>query len=327
MPNKRRILQADKKLHLFSGSIYPELAAEIAEYLGVELGDIRLEKFSNGESYARYMESIRGEDVFLIQSVSGAVNDALMELLIMIDAARRASARRICVIIPHYAYARQDRKSAAREPITARLVANMLEVAGADAIVTMDLHQGQTQGFFNIPVNHLTALGLFADYFNGNGLDNICVVSPDVGRAKAGKKLSDMLDADLAIMHKGRPAHNQAEITSIIGDVEGKNCVLNDDMIDTGGSITAAMRVLDEQGAASIHVCATHPIFSGPAYERIEDCPADEVVVCNTIPVPQSEIDKGKIKIISVVPMFAQAINNIFTNGSVSQLFDPDFAL
>ncbi len=323
---KRRVMQAERKLHLFSGSVYPELAQEIAEYLDVELGEVRLEKFSNGEVYARFMESIRGEDVFIIQSVSGQVNDALMELLIMVDAARRASAKRIHAIVTHYGYARQDKKSAAREPITARLVANLLETAGVDSIVAMDLHQGQIQGFFNVPVNHLTALGLFADHFAKSGLDNLCVVSPDVGRAKAAKKLSDMLDADLAIMHKGRPAHNVAEITSIIGDVEGKNCILNDDMIDTAGSITAAMKVLKDKGAKSVHVCATHPILSGPAFERIANCAADEVLVCNTIPVPE-EMRGSKIKIVSVVPMFAQAINNIFTNGSVSQLFDPDFAL
>ncbi len=324
---KRVSKPANKALHIFSGSVYPELAEEIAHDLDVELGDIRLEKFSNGESYARFMESIRGEDVFLIQSVSGSVNDALMELLIMIDAARRASAARIHAVIPHYGYARQDRKSAAREPITAKLVANLLETAGADDITTMDLHQGQIQGFFDIPVNHLTALGLFADYYTNMGLDNICVVSPDVGRAKAAKKLSDMLNADIAIMHKGRPAHNVAEITSIIGDVEGKNCVLNDDMIDTAGTITAGMRVLKERGAKSIYVCTTHPVFSGPAYERLEASIADEILFCNTIPVPKEHLESGKLKMISVAPLFAKAISNVFNNGSVSQLFDPDFAL
>ena len=322
----RRSRAAERKLHIFSGSVYPELADEIAGHLDVELGDITLEKFANGETYARFMESVRGEDVFLVQSISGDVNDALMELLIMTDAARRASAGRIHAVITHYGYARQDRKAAAREPITAKLVARMLETAGIDSITTIDLHQGQIQGFFEKPVNHLTALNLFADYFEGLGLDNLCVVSPDVGRAKVAKKMSDLLNADLAIMHKGRPSHNVAEITSIIGDVEGKNCILNDDMIDTAGTICAGMKVLKDRGAKSVRVSATHPIFSGPAYERLENSVADEIVVCNTIPIPEERLT-GKIKQISIAPLFAQAINNVFNNGSVSTLFDPDFAL
>lgn len=324
--SKRRSRAAERKLHIFSGSVYPELAEEMAGHLDVELGDITLEKFANGETYARFMESVRGEDVFLVQSISGDVNDALMELLIMTDAARRASAGRIHAVVTHYGYARQDRKAAAREPITAKLVARMLETAGIDSITTIDLHQGQIQGFFEKPVNHLTALNLFADYFEGLGLDNLCVVSPDVGRAKAAKKLSDLLNADLAIMHKGRPSHNVAEITSIIGDVEGKNCILNDDMIDTAGTICAGMKVLKDRGAKSVHVSATHPVFSGPAYERLENSVADEIVVCNTIPIPEGHLN-GKIKQISIAPLFAQAINNVFNNGSVSTLFDPDFAL
>ena len=284
---KRRSRAAERKLHIFSGSVHPDLAEEIARYLDVEMGDIRLEKFSNGEIYARYMDSVRGEDVFLVQSVSGDVNDALMELLIMIDAARRASAGRIHAVVTHYGYARQDRKSAAREPITAKLVARMLETAGVDTITTIDLHSGQIQGFFERPVNHLTALNLFADYFAAQEMDNLCVVSPDVGRAKVAKKMSDLLNADLAIMHKGRPKHNVAEITSIIGDVEGKNCILNDDMIDTAGTICAGMKVLKDRGAKSVHVSATHPVFSGPAIERLENSVADEIVVANSIPLPE----------------------------------------
>lgn len=323
---KRRSRAAERKLHIFSGSVHPELAEEIARYLDVEMGDIRLEKFSNGEIYARYMDSVRGEDVFLVQSVSGDVNDALMELLIMIDAARRASAGRIHAVITHYGYARQDRKSAAREPITAKLVARMLETAGVDTITTIDLHSGQIQGFFERPVNHLTALNLFAEYFAAQDMDNLCVVSPDVGRAKVAKKMSDLLNADLAIMHKGRPKHNVAEITSIIGDVEGKNCILNDDMIDTAGTICAGMKVLKDRGAKSVHVSATHPVFSGPAIERLENSVADEIVVANTIPLPEEYL-QGKIRQISVAPLFAEAINNVFNNGSISSLFDPDFAL
>ncbi len=323
---KRRSRAAERKLHIFSGSVHPELAEEIARYLDVEMGDIKLEKFSNGEIYARYMDSVRGEDVFLVQSVSGDVNDALMELLIMTDAARRASAGRIHAVITHYGYARQDRKAAAREPITAKLVARMLETAGVDTITTIDLHSGQIQGFFEKPVNHLTALNLFADYFAAQEMDNLCVVSPDVGRAKVAKKMSDLLNADLAIMHKGRPKHNVAEITSIIGDVEGKNCILNDDMIDTAGTICAGMKVLKDRGAKSVHVSATHPVFSGPAIERLENSVADEIVVANTIPLPEEYL-QGKIRQISVAPLFAEAINNVFNNGSISSLFDPDFAL
>lgn len=323
---KRRSRAAERKLHIFSGSVHPELAEEIARYLDVEMGDIKLEKFSNGEIYARYMDSVRGEDVFLVQSVSGDVNDALMELLIMTDAARRASAGRIHAVITHYGYARQDRKAAAREPITAKLVARILETAGVDTITTIDLHSGQIQGFFEKPVNHLTALNLFADYFAAQEMDNLCVVSPDVGRAKVAKKMSDLLNADLAIMHKGRPKHNVAEITSIIGDVEGKNCILNDDMIDTAGTICAGMKVLKDRGAKSVHVSATHPVFSGPAIERLENSVADEIVVANTIPLPEEYL-QGKIRQISVAPLFAEAINNVFNNGSISSLFDPDFAL
>lgn len=323
---KRRSRAAERKLHIFSGSVHPDLAEEIARYLDVEMGDIKLEKFSNGEIYARYMDSVRGEDVFLVQSVSGDVNDALMELLIMTDAARRASAGRIHAVITHYGYARQDRKAAAREPITAKLVARMLETAGVDTITTIDLHSGQIQGFFERPVNHLTALNLFADYFAAQEMDNLCVVSPDVGRAKVAKKMSDLLNADLAIMHKGRPKHNVAEITSIIGDVEGKNCILNDDMIDTAGTICAGMKVLKDRGAKSVHVSATHPVFSGPAIERLENSVADEIVVANTIPLPEEYL-QGKIRQISVAPLFAEAINNVFNNGSISSLFDPDFAL
>ena len=257
-----------KSMALFSGSVNPKLAEEIADELGVSLGNIKLEKFSNGEIYARYLQSVRGADVFIIQSIAGReVNDALMETLIMADAARRASARTITAVVSHYGYARQDRKAAAREPITAKLVANLMQTTGIDRVMTIDLHQGQIQGFFDIPVDHLTALPIMADYFRAKNFDtsNLCVVSPDVGRAKAAKKLSDMLDCDLAIMHKGRPGHNKAEITALIGEVAGKICILNDDMIDTGGSVVAAVDTLKTKGAAEVYVCATHPVFSAPA--------------------------------------------------------------
>lgn len=318
--------EVTKNLLVFAGTANPALAQGVAEELGVSLGVVKIRKFANGEIYVRYLEPVRGADVFLIQSVCGEVNDALMELLIMVDAAKRASARSITAVIPHYAYARQDKKSAAREPITAKLVANLLTVAGVDRIIAMDLHQGQIQGFFDIPVNHLTALPILADHFEAIGMTDVCVVSPDVGRAKACKKLADMLGADLAIMHKGRPAHNVAEISHVIGDVAGKNCILADDMIDTAGSITEGAKALMRAGAASVHVTATHGIFSDPAYDRIEDSPLAEVVVCNTIPVPE-ERTGGKIKVLSVAPLLARAIRNVFNDDSVSNLFDPDFQL
>ncbi len=321
--------EMQKSMALFSGSVSPELADKIADQLGVDLGSVKLEKFANGEIYARYLESVRGADVFLIQSIAGEhVNDALMELLIMADAAKRASARTITAVITHYGYSRQDRKAAAREPITAKLVANLIEVSGINRVMTIDLHQGQIQGFFDMPVDHLTALPILADYFKAKNFpkDKVCVVSPDVGRAKAAKKLSDMMEADLAIMHKGRPGHNKAEITALIGDVKDKICIVNDDIIDTGGTIVAASATLKAQGAAEVYICCTHPVFSGPAYERLENAPVEEVVVCDTIPVPL-EKQTGKIKVVSVAPLFARAIANVYSNGSVSDLFDPEFAL
>ena len=321
--------EMQKTMALFSGSVSPKLAEDIANTLGVELGNVRLEKFANGEIYARYLDSVRGADVFIIQSVAGVdVNDALMELLIMADAAKRASARTITAVIAHYGYSRQDRKAASREPITAKLVANLIATSGINRVMAIDLHQGQIQGFFDIPVDHLTALPILADYFKAKNFpkEKVCVVSPDVGRAKAAKKLSDMLEADLAIMHKGRPGHNKAEITALIGDVKDKICIINDDMIDTAGTIVAAAETLRANGAEAVYICATHPVFSGPAYERLENAPVEEVVVCDTIPVPL-EKQTGKIKVVSVAPLFAHAIANVYGNTPLSKLFDTDFSL
>jgi ribose-phosphate pyrophosphokinase len=315
-----------KRMLVFSGTSNPELSEGVARHLGIELGNVKIRKFANGEIYVRYFESVRGADIFIIQSISAPVNEALMELLIMVDAAKRASARSITAVISHYGYARQDKKSAAREPITAKLVADLLTVAGVNRVITMDLHQGQIQGFFNQPVNHLTALPILADYFQSLDLQGVVVVSPDVGRAKACKKLSDLLGAGLAIMHKGRPEHNVAEITHVIGEVEGKACIMADDMIDTAGSITEGAKALMQQGAGEIYVTATHGIFSPPAYERIEASPIKELVVTNTIPVPEDKRD-GKIRVISVAPLFARAVQNVFNDDSVSELFDPEFQL
>jgi ribose-phosphate pyrophosphokinase len=314
-----------KRMMVFAGTHNRELSEDIARHLGVELGNIKISKFANGEIYVRYLESVRGADIFLVQSMCQPVNSALMELLIMIDAAKRASARCITAVIPHYGYARQDKKSAAREPITAKLVADLLTVAGAERVIAMDLHQGQIQGFFNQPVNHLTALPILADYFESLNLENLVVVSPDVGRVKVCKKLADMLGASLAIMHKGRPEHNIAEITHVIGEVEGKNCIIADDMIDTAGSITEGARALISKGAEKVWVTATHGLFSAPAFERIGSSPIEEVVVTNTLPAPDGQ--HGKIRILSVAPLFARAIQNVYNDDSVSELFDPDFQL
>ena len=316
-----------KTMAIFSGSVNPELADGIVEELGTELGNVKLEKFANGEIYARYVDSVRGADVFLVQSVCSGngfdVNDALMELLIMADAAKRASARSVCAVIAHYGYARQERKAAPREPITARMVADLLTVAGVDRVIAIDLHQDAIQGFFDVPVNHMTAMPLFAEYYKNKGFDpdKLCVVSPDVGRAKAAKKFQTMLDADIAIMHKDRPRHNQSEITALIGDVTGKICIINDDMIDTGGTLCAAADTLLARGAEKVYVCATHGLFSGPAFDRIENSSIEEVVVTNAVPVP-FERQNGKIKVLSIAPLVARTIECVYTNDSVAKLFE-----
>ena len=323
-PTKRRAIY--KTMRVYAGSSNRPLAQKIADILGVELSGLALEQFANGEIYARYEETVRGADVFLIQSIAGEnVNDMLMEVLVAADAAKRASARSITAVITHYGYARQDRKAAPREPITARLVADLLECSGVNNIITLDLHQGQIVGFFNVPVNHLSALPLFADYYNAMDLDkdNLVVVSPDVGRAKAAKKLSDMLDCDLAIAHKGRPQHNQAEVMGIIGDIKGKTCIINDDMIDTAGTLCANVRELKALGAGDIYVCATHGIFSGKAIERLNDAPIVECVVTDAIPVEVG----GKIKTITVADEFASAIAAVYNEESVSRLIGGDFAM
>ncbi len=313
-----------KRMMVFAGSANPELCDGVVKHLGIELGNVKISRFANGEIYVRYLESVRGADVFIVQSIANPVNACLMEMLIMIDAAKRASARSITAVISHYGYARQDKKSAAREPITAKLVADLLTTAGADRVITMDLHQGQIQGFFNLPVNHLTALPILADYFESLTFDDVTVVSPDVGRVKVCKKLADMLGAELAIMHKGRPQHNVAEITHVIGEVAGRTCIVADDMIDTAGSVTEGAKALINAGAKAVYVAATHGIFSPPAFDRIEASPIAELIVTNTLPVPE-ERRHGKIRVLSVAPLFARAIQNVYDDESVSELFDPDF--
>ena len=310
-------------LKILTGTSNAPLAQAICEHLGCQLTPALCEKFSDGESRIEISSSVRGDDVFVIQPTCAPVNFNLMQLCLMLDALKRASAGRITAVIPYYGYARQDRKAKARDPITAKLVANMLTAAGADRVLTMDLHASQIQGFFDIPVDNLAGNPIFVDYYKAMGFDpeELCVVSPDVGRAKAAKKFSTLLDCDIAIMHKDRPKHNQAEITALIGNVEGKVCILNDDMIDTAGSLVAAATTLKAKGAKKVFACATHGLFSGPAYDRIENSCIEEVVVTDAVPVPL-ERQTGKIKVLTLAPLFAQTIKNVYSNGSVASLFE-----
>ena len=312
-----------KDIKIFACNSNKKLAEDIAAAMGLPLGRCTVGAFADGEVSISIEESVRGSDVFVVQSTCGPVNNNLMELLIMIDALKRASAGRITAVVPYYGYARQDRKAAPREPITAKLVADLLTTAGADNIIAIDLHQDAIQGFFDKPVNHMTAMPIFVDYYKAMGFDpeELCVVSPDVGRAKAAKKFSTLLDCDIAIMHKDRPKHNQAEITALIGNVEGKVCILNDDMIDTAGSLVAAATTLKAKGAKKVFACATHGLFSGPAYDRIENSCIEEVVVTDAVPVPL-ERQTGKIKVLTLAPLFAQTIKNVYSNGSVASLFE-----
>ena len=313
-----------KEIKLYSGTGNPELAHSIADILHLELQGLKIERFANGETYARFEESVRGDEVFFIQSISGTnVNDLLMETLIVADAAHRASCESFTAVITHSAYARQDRKAASREPITARLVANLLEAAGCDRVITLDLHQGQIQGFFDIPVTHLTALFQLGDYFKTKDFDwdNTVVVSPDMGRAKAAKKLSDYLGCDLAIAHKGRPQHTVSEVMGVIGDIKGKTCLINDDMIDTAGTLCGSVNKLKEMGAGDIYVCATHGIFSGPAIERLQAAPLVECVVTDAIPCEVANKPGSKIKTISIAKEMADAIYAVYANNSISEIF------
>ena len=314
-------LNVEKNIRLYAGSGNPELAQRIADILHLPLSGLMLEKFANGETYARFEETVRGCEVFFIQSLAGTnVNDLLMETLIVSDAATRASAASFTAVIPHYGYARQDRKAASREPITARLVANLLEAAGVDRVITLDLHSNQIQGFFDIPVTHLTALYLFGEYFKTKDFnwDETVVVSPDMGRAKVAKKLSDYLGCEVAIAHKGRPKHNAAEVMGIIGNIENKTCIINDDMIDTGGTLVGSINKLKEMGAGDIYISATHGIFSGKAIERLEGAPIVECVVTDAIPCSVANTPGSKIKQISVAQELSDAIYNVYANKSVS---------
>jgi len=324
-PSTSLPIKYDKRLMLFSGRANPELAAKIADKLGVELGPVTLRTFSNGEVYCRYDESIRGADVFIIQPTCGnpalglSANDALMEMLVMIDAAVGASAHRVIAVSPWFGYSRQDKKSAPREPITARLVARMLEASGADRVLTMDLHAGQVQGFFQIPVDHMTALMMLTQYFNDLGLQDLVVVAPDAGRVKLNKKFASTIGAELAILDKERPAQQVAEIGYIIGDVKDRTAIIVDDMIDTAGTLKAAGHTVLEEGAARVYAAATHAVLSGDAYENLAASRFEQIVVTDTIPLRAGAPDN--VRVLSCAELLTDAIRAIFTDDSVSEVF------
>jgi ribose-phosphate pyrophosphokinase len=315
----------NKRLMLFSGRANPELAAKIANKLGVDLGPVTLKTFSNGEVYCRYEESIRGADVFIIQPTCAnpqrglSANDALMELLLMIDAAVGASAHRVIAVMPWFGYSRQDKKSAPREPISARLAARMVEAAGADRVLTMDLHAGQIQGFFRNPVDHMTALFMLTQYFDDLGLTDLVVVAPDAGRVKLNKKFASKIGAELAILDKERPAQQVAEIGYVIGDVRGRTAVLVDDMIDTAGTLKAAAQTVLDEGSSRVFAAATHPILSGNAYENLAASGFEQIVVTDTIPLRPGAPDN--IRVLSCAELLTDSIRRIFTDDSVSEVF------
>jgi ribose-phosphate pyrophosphokinase len=323
MPSGHLSQTPEKRLMLFSGKGFPDLAERIADRLNVELGGVDLRRFSDGEMYARYVDSVRGADVFIVQSLCEPVNRNLMESLVMIDAAKRASAKRITAVIPWYAYSRQDRKTKPREPITARLVANMIAAAGAERVMTMDLHVGQIEGFFSFPVDHLTAMHAFVAYFVEAGFkdaEDAVIVAPDTGEVKVAKRLADHLGLPWAIVNKMRREAQQSEVTHVIGDVSGKRVIMIDDLIDTAGTLCSAAERLVDEGATEVYACATHPVFSGPAYRRIEESPLKEVVVTDTLPLKEGE-SQSKIQTLTIAPVLASTIRNVFTGESVSEVF------
>jgi len=309
------------EVKIFTGNANPTLAQNIANSIGLPLGKATVSTFSDGEISVNIEETVRGTDVFVVQPTNPPVNDNLMELLILIDALKRASAGRITAVLPYYGYARQDRKAKARDPITAKLVADILTSAGADRILTMDLHAAQIQGYFDIPVDHLLGVPILAKYFKEKDIKDLVVVSPDLGSVTRARNFANHLDAPIAIIDKRRPQANVAEIMNIIGDIEGKNVILIDDMIDTAGTITQGADALKKFGAKDVYACCTHPILSGPAIERIQNSVIKELIVTDTVPLaPEKMIDKIKIR--SVAPVFGEAIQRIYKNISVSKLFD-----
>ncbi|MBT9176676.1 MAG: Ribose-phosphate pyrophosphokinase [Firmicutes bacterium] len=315
------IAYPDRRLKIFTGNANPALAKQIAEHLGIPLGQGQVMRFSDGEVHVRIEESVRGADVFVVQPTSAPVNEHLMELLITIDALRRASARRITAVIPYYGYARQDRKTRARDPITAKLTANLLTTAGVDRVLAMDLHAGQIQGFFDIPVDHLPGVPILAEYFKGKGLQDMLVVSPDLGGVTRARDLANRLGVDIAIIDKRRPEPNVAEIMHIIGRIRGKRVIMIDDIIDTAGTITQGAEALLAQGASEVYACCTHAVLSGSAVTRLSASPVTEVVVTDTIPLPADKYI-AKITVLPVAPLLGDAILRIYEDLSVSKLFD-----
>ncbi len=319
------MLAYSKRLMLVSGRANPGLAARIAAKLGVELGAVTLRTFANGEVYCRYEESVRGADVFIVQPTCANpdtglnTNDALMELLVMVDAAVGGSAHRVIAVTPWYGYSRQDKKSAPREPISSRLIARMLEAAGIDRILTMDLHSGQIQGFFQKPCDHMTALFMLTQYFADLRLEDLVVVAPDAGRVKLNKQFASKIGADLAILNKERPAQQVAEIGYVIGDVAGKTAVLVDDIIDTAGTLKAAALAVHEAGARRVYAAATHGVFSGNAWENLAAAELEEIVVTDTIPTPPDAPDN--VRVLPCADLLTNSIRQIFTDGSVSDVF------
>lgn len=314
-------MEDTKRLRIFSGNANPVLAKEIAAYLGLTVGDAFVGKFNNGEIQVMIDESVRGTDVFIVQPTSDPVNDNMMELLIMIDAVKRASAKNITAVIPYYAYARQDRKTRGREPISAKLMANLLTVAGATRVVTMDLHAGQIQGFFDIPVDNLPGVPTLAEYIMSLQLKDLVVVSPDLGGVSRARLFADRMHAPIAIIEKRRPAPGVAEVMNLIGNVEGKTAVIVDDIVDTAGSLTEGANALTRMGAKAVYACCTHAVLSNPAIERIEKSNITELIVTNTIPMAAGK-NSPKIKVLSVAPLLGEAIIRIFGELSVSKLFD-----
>jgi len=313
-----------KNIKIFTGNSNPALAKDIANLLGVSIGDSVVGTFSDGEISVDINETVRGADVFVVQSTNAPVNDNLMELLIMIDAFKRASAGRITAVIPYYGYARQDRKAKARDPITAKLVADLITAAGADRVLTMDLHAAQIQGYFNIPLDHLLGAPILSKYFIQNGFkdrDDVVVVSPDLGSVTRARKFADRLHASIAIIDKRRPKANVSEIMNVIGDVKGKTAILIDDVIDTAGTITNAANALIKLGAKEVFACCTHSVLSGPALQRINDSAIKELVMLNTVDLPQDR-SSDKFTMLSVAPVFAEAIRRIYEDVSVSKLFE-----
>ena len=313
-------MELNEELKIFSGRANRQLAQKIAEYLGITLGEMEVRSFSDGEIYVKINENVRGRDVFLVQPTSPPVNENLMELLIMIDACQRASAQRITAVVPYYGYARQDRKDQPRVPITAKLVANLITKAGTDRVLTLDLHVDQIQGFFDIKVDHLFAAPVIIDYFRKKRLDNLTVLSPDVGGLRRARAYARALKVPLAIVDKRRPTANEAEIIHIVGEVKGRQILIIDDMVDTGGTLLAAVNILMEKGAVGVYAACTHPVLSGNAYQKIENSPLKELVVTDTIPLDLSK-STDKIKVLSVAPLLGEAIKRIHQNKSVSSLF------